>query len=75
VYVDPRIIYKKAIAYNAVSIIVAHNHPSGQLTPSRADEILTQRLVEGTKYLDIKLLDHIIVAENGYYSFAAEGPL
>lgn len=74
-YIDPRIIFKNALAYNAVSIIVAHNHPSGQTKPSRADEILTQRIVEGSKYLDIKLLDHIIVTESGYFSFAAEGLL
>lgn len=74
-YVDPRLIFKKALNYNAVSVVAAHNHPSGQTRPSRADEILTQRLVEGAKYLDIKLNDHIIVTENGYYSFANEGML
>lgn len=72
-YVDPRLIFKKALSYNAVSVVVAHNHPSGQTRPSRADELLTQRLVEGAKYLDIKLLDHIIVTEHGYFSFANEG--
>ncbi len=74
-YVDPRLIFKKALAYNAVSVIVAHNHPSGQTRPSRADEILTTRLLEGANYLDIKLLDHIIIAENGHFSFANEGLL
>jgi DNA repair protein RadC len=74
-YIDPRIVFKKALLYNAVSIIVAHNHPSGQLTPSKADEVLTQRLVDGARYLDIKFLDHIIVGDNGYYSFAEKGIL
>jgi DNA repair protein RadC len=75
VYIDPRIIFKKALLYSAVSIIVAHNHPSGNLNPSRTDEILTERLVEAATYLDIKLHDHLIVTENGFYSFAAEGKL
>jgi DNA repair protein RadC len=74
-FVDPRLICKKALLYNAVSIIVAHNRPSGQVRPSRADEILTQRIADGAKYLDIKLHDHIIVGEDGYFSFAAEGML
>jgi DNA repair protein RadC len=74
-FVDPRLIFKKALNYNAVSVVVAHNHPSGQVRPSRADEILTQRIAEGASYLDIKLNDHIIVTENGYYSFANEGML
>jgi DNA repair protein RadC len=73
--VDPRLIFKKALNYTAVSLVVAHNHPSGKVAPSRADQILTQRLVEGGNYLDIKLNDHIIVTENGYYSFANEGML
>jgi len=74
-FVDPRLIFKKALNYNAVSVVVAHNHPSGQTRPSRADEILTRKLVEGASYLDIKLNDHIIVTENGYYSFANAGML
>jgi DNA repair protein RadC len=74
-FLDPRLIFKKALSYNAVSVVVAHNHPSGQTRPSRADELLTQRLAEGASYLDIKLNDHIIVTENGYYSFANEGIL
>lgn len=72
---DPRIILKKALAQNAVSIIVCHNHPSGNLQPSRADEQLTLRLKEAAQLLDITMLDHVIVSENGYYSFADEGML
>lgn len=70
---DPRIILKKALEQNAVSIIVCHNHPSGNLQPSRADEQLTKRLKEAAQLLDIHMLDHVIVSEQGYYSFADEG--
>lgn len=70
---DPRIILKKALEQNAVSIIVCHNHPSGNLRPSRADELLTQKLKEAALLLDITMLDHIIVSDQGYYSFADEG--
>jgi DNA repair protein RadC len=73
--VDPRLIFKRALETEAVSIIVCHNHPSGNLKPSKADEILTSKLSEGAKLLDIKLLDHIIVGDNGYFSFADEGLL
>ena len=72
---DPRIILKKALEEDAVSIILCHNHPSGNLLPSRADEELTHKIKEASKYFDIKLLDHIIVSEDGYYSFADEGIL
>jgi len=74
-YVDPRLIFKIALREEAVSLIVCHNHPSGNLRPSRADEILTNRIKEGANYLDIKLLDHIIVGPHGYFSFAGEGLL
>lgn len=74
-YVDPRLIFRIAIREEAVSIIVCHNHPSGNLRPSRADEILTTRLKEGANYMDIKLLDHIIVSPQGYFSFADQGVL
>jgi DNA repair protein RadC len=72
---DPRIILKKALEENAVSIILGHNHPSGNLRPSKADEEFTLKIKEGAKYLDIKLLDHIIVSEEGYFSFADKGLL
>jgi DNA repair protein RadC len=74
-YVDPRLIFRTALREEAVSIIICHNHPSGNLKPSRADEILTTRIKEGANYLDIKLLDHIIVSPRGYFSFANEGLL
>lgn len=72
---DPRVILKKALEENAVSIILCHNHPSGSLKPSRADEELTTKIKEAAKYFDIKVIDHIIVSEDGYYSFADEGIL
>jgi len=70
---DPRVILKKALEENAVSIILCHNHPSGSLKPSRADEELTSKIKEAAKFLDIKVMDHIIVSEDGYFSFADEG--
>src|SRR5690554_380935 len=59
----------------ASAIILAHNHPSGQLKPSDADLKLTQKLKEGGKFLEITVLDHIIVTSEGYYAFADEGVL
>lgn len=70
---DPRIILKKALEEEAVSIILCHNHPSGNLKPSRADEELTRKIQQATKFFDIHLLDHIIVSTDGYFSFADEG--
>jgi DNA repair protein RadC len=72
---DPRIILKKALEEDAVSLILCHNHPSGSLKPSRADEELTYKIKEAAKFFDIKVLDHLIVSDDGYYSFADEGIL
>lgn len=72
---DPRIILKKALEQNAVSLILCHNHPSGSLRPSKADEELTTKIKTAASYFDIKVLDHVIVSEAGYYSFADEGIL
>ncbi|NOT51539.1 MAG: DNA repair protein RadC [Chitinophagaceae bacterium] len=72
---DPRIILRKALEEDAVSIILCHNHPSGSLKPSRADEDLTKKIKEASRFFDITVLDHIIVSDNGYYSFADEGLL
>jgi DNA repair protein RadC len=72
---DPRIILKKALEEEAVSLVLSHNHPSGSLRPSRADEELTQKIKEAARYLDIKVIDHIIVSDEGFYSFADEGLL
>ncbi len=74
--VDPRIIFKKALEITGTSrLVLAHNHPSGNLTPSEADKVLTQRIKEGGKVLELTLLDHVILAENAYFSFADEGIL
>lgn len=72
---DPRIILKKALEEDAVSLILCHNHPSGSLRPSQSDEDLTRKIKEAASYFDIKVLDHLIVSEDGYYSFADEGLL
>ena len=68
--VDIRLVFKTAIELTAVGIIVCHNHPSAQLTPSGADILLTERIIEAGKTLDIKLLDHVIITQNEYFSFA-----
>ena len=70
---DPRLILVAALKGLAVSIIIGHNHPSGNLKPSRADEELTAKIREAARFLDINLLDHIIVTMEGYYSFADGG--
>lgn len=70
---DPRVILRRALEEDAVNIILCHNHPSGSLRPSRADEQLTSRIKEAARLLDIAVIDHIIVSETGYYSFADEG--
>ena len=72
---DPRIILKKALEEDATSIVLCHNHPSGNLHPSRADEELTKKIKDAAGYFDIKIIDHIIVSEEGFYSFADEGIL
>lgn len=72
---DPRLILATAIKALAVSIILSHNHPSGNLKPSRADEEITVKINEAAKYHDIKVLDHIIITAEHYYSFADEGLL
>lgn len=72
---DPKIIFKSALNDLASGIILAHNHPSGNLTASQADIDLTKKLKDAGKLLDIQVLDHVIVAGQKYYSFADEGML
>lgn len=72
---DPRLILAAAVKANAVSIIIAHNHPSGNLKPSRPDEELTAKIKYAAQYFDIRLIDHVIITAEGYYSFANEGIL
>lgn len=73
--VDVRIILKIALEYHALSFILCHNHPSGKLHPSEADIEITNKIKIAAKQLDILLVDHIIVTELGYYSFAEDGKL
>ncbi len=72
---DPRIILKIALEYEATSIILCHNHPSGNLKPSKADEALTQKIKMAAAYLDILVMDHLIVSEEGFFSFSDDGLL
>lgn len=73
--VDIRIILKKAVLHDSVSMVICHNHPSGSLDPSTADEMITQKIKEAALLLDIRLLDHIIVSTEGHYSFADHGKI
>lgn len=72
---DPRVILRKALEEDAVALVLSHNHPSGNLKPSRADVELTQKIKEAARYFDIRVIDHIIVSEEGYYSFSDDGLL
>ena len=72
---DPKIIYVAALKANSSSIIISHNHPSGQLKPSRSDEELTQKIKKAGSFLDILVLDHLILTNEAYFSFADEGLL
>jgi DNA repair protein RadC len=72
---DPKLIFTAALKVNAVSVILSHNHPSGSLKPSRADEELTQKIKGAGAFLDIKVLDHVILSSESYFSFADEGLL
>ena len=73
--VDVRLLFKRALELAAVAIIVCHNHPSGKLQPSDADQQLTQKINEAGTTLDIKLLDHLIITKKAYFSFADENLL
>jgi DNA repair protein RadC len=72
---DPRIILAIALKVAACSLILAHNHPSGSVKPSQSDEQLTSKISTAAQYLDIRVLDHLIVTSETYYSFADEGLL
>jgi len=71
--VDPKMIFKIALQHLASNLIIAHNHPSGNLNPSKADKAITEKIKAGAKLLDIILADHIIIADNKYFSFADRG--
>jgi DNA repair protein RadC len=72
---DPKLIFSAALKANACGIILSHNHPSGSIKPSLADKQMTAKIKEAGKYLDINVLDHVIITSESYYSFAEEGLL
>ena len=72
-FVDVRSILREALLQRATQIAVVHNHPSGNIHPSQEDQVLTQRIFNAAKSIDIKLIDHVIVCDGKYYSFADEG--
>ena len=72
---DVRVILQAALLTNSVAIILAHNHPSGNLKPSRQDMEITKQVKDAAQIMRIKILDHIILTDTGYYSFADEGEL
>ena len=73
--VEVKHVIKPAIDLNATSIILCHNHPSGNTTPSSADKEITQKIKQAALLFDVHLMDHVIITEEGYYSFADEGNL
>lgn len=73
--VHPREVVKRALYFNAAAVILAHNHPSGDITPSQADKAITQRLVQALALVDIRIPDHLIVGGNQIMSFAEHGLL
>lgn len=73
--VDVREVMRLAVVNRATAIVLCHNHPSGNLSPSRDDDGLTRRVAEAGRVMNIRLLDHIIVAESGYYSYSEDGKL
>ncbi|WP_322545137.1 JAB domain-containing protein [Elizabethkingia miricola] len=73
--VDPKLIFSAALKANASAMILCHNHPSGNLKPSTQDIQVTEKITNGGKLLDIKVLDHLIITSEGYFSFQEEGLL
>lgn len=73
--VDPKKVFKIALDHHASSIILGHNHPSGNVNPSDQDSIITQKLIQAGKLIEIMVLDHIILGQEQYYSFADEGKI
>lgn len=70
---DPKLIFVAALKVGASGVILSHNHPSGNLKPSQADIDLTKKIKEAGKFLEIQLMDHVILTSEGYFSFADEG--
>jgi len=73
--VDPKVVFQKALERKACSLILAHNHPSGSPSPSNEDIRLTEKIKAAGSFIDIKVLDHIIIGDGSYYSFADEGKM
>lgn len=71
--VDAKLLFSVALKCNASSIIIVHNHPSGNLKPSTTDKKITNKIKKAGQYLDIVLLDHLIISKDGYYSFSDNG--
>ena len=71
----PGLLFKKAIELSAVAIVICHNHPSGSTNPSKEDKVITKKIKNGGASLDIKLLDHLIITEKSYFSFADNGEI
>ncbi len=71
--VDARLLFSAALLAKSSSIILAHNHPTGNMRPSQQDIQLTKKLIEGAKHLDLRIFDHLIICEHSYYSFTDEG--
>jgi len=71
--VDPKAIFQAALLTNASNIILAHNHPSGTLIPSEADEMITKKIKAAGEFLEIQVLDHLILGDDSFFSFADEG--
>ena len=73
--IHPREVIKRALYHNAAAVVLAHNHPSGEVTPSKADRLITERLVQALGLVDIRVPDHLIVGGNQVFSFAEHGLL
>ena len=71
--VDPKVIFQTALLANATGIILAHNHPSGNTKPSESDIRITSKVADGSKFLEISCLDHIIITSDSFFSFSDEG--
>jgi DNA repair protein RadC len=73
VEVHPREIVREAIKVNAAAVILAHNHPSGSAEPSKSDRLITERVVKSCQFMDIRVLDHLVIGRGEYVSFAERG--
>lgn len=73
--IDPKIVFREAMMHRSPCIVLCHNHPSGNPNPSQADHKLTEKLVRGAQLIDSKIIDHIIVAQDGFYSYQESGRL